>query len=157
MAKFSVFLVIVLVALNACSRQEKKENVVSHSTSKKTDSTQIDLRAIEIAEVVLNLPDVMRFSKLSLMEKYGKLSVFFVNDSLQFSKSIIRQKGRPLEILPSRDMAGRPCYVFKEINIRNKTAEVLMYFDITGLMASGMLEYINGKWVPATDFRVGVR
>jgi hypothetical protein len=157
MGKSTLFLLVILATINACSRPEVKQNVGLHSMSNITDSVAIDSSVIDVAEVVLNLPDVMRFSKLTLMEEYGKLSVFFVADSLQFSKSIIRQNGRVVEILQSREAGGRPCYVFKKITIRDKTAEVLMYFDITGLIAFGKLEFMNGKWIPATDFRVGVR
>jgi hypothetical protein len=71
----------------------------------------------------------------------------------------IIQRGKPLRIVHSADSITEdiPCYIFDKIEVQGDSAYIRVTFDITGTIALGNLNYINGHWVPDKEFKVGVR
>ncbi|HEX5170896.1 MAG TPA: hypothetical protein VFW11_17095 [Cyclobacteriaceae bacterium] len=119
-----------------------------------------DERKIQLVENIMNLPDVIRFSKLEFIRKrYGKIYVLIKDDEGVNNVSPIMQNGHWLNALSSSDSVAdtKPCYVFDKIELRDNAAHVRMAFDITGAFVIGNLNYIDERWVPDDEFMVGVR
>lgn len=153
---------IVLLNLLACFNQKNKaskQTTATDSIPVKVHS-QLNAKKIELIETVLNLPDVIRFSKLEFIrKKYDE--VYILLEGIEDTGSIpsIRQSGKSLAVVYSMDsiIQNKPCYVFDKIEIQGDSAYVRMTFDITGAIAFGNLKYTGRHWVPDKNFMVGVR
>jgi hypothetical protein len=146
-----MLLVIVTLFSSACSQNRTKEGAAQ-------DSVVIDLKLAELVQTVLNLPAVVKYSKLDLIRReYQKVYVSFDSAALKPDTSIIYQKGLPLEVIKLKQDFEGPCYVFEKIVIHENTAYVSLYFKVTGFISSGKLTYANGKWIPDKNFTIGYR
>lgn len=155
--------IVLIFNLIGCSNHKSNPNNLSPSqvTPIKAQSNSLDKKKIQLIETVLNLPGVIKFSKLEyIRRKYGNVYILIEGNKDKDSISSIVQNGRSLSILRSLDSlraSDHPCYVFEKIDVRNDSAYVRMVFDITGAMAFGNLNYVDGHWVPDPEFIVGVR
>jgi hypothetical protein len=154
-ARFALLLIIA-VASNACSKNKIEQNDKPFFLGQ--DSATVDSKLVELVQTVLNLPSVVRLSKSEFIQKkYDKVFVFFEENGLETVDSIIYQNGFAIEVTHARKPLDVPCYVFKKINIKEDTAYILLYFDITGFTCYGNLNFIDGKWIPDKDFKIGYR
>lgn len=160
--RITLFLAVIL-SLFACfkenSRSDKAVRVDEDSTSSTQAHSDLDEKKLALIETVLNMPDVIRFSKIDLVrKKYGPIYIFIDHVEMKDVTSIV-QNGNPLRVLHSLGSVteGRPCYVFDRIQIYDDSARVRMKFDITGAIAFGKLKYTGQEWVPDKEFLVGVR
>jgi hypothetical protein len=155
------FWLILTLSLTECRKPHEKENELTLPDSLITNSASRNAKTKQLVETILNLPTVVKFSKADfIQEKYGTISIYFMQDTIAANISSILQKGRPLKLqhhLDSINAEERPCYVFKKINIKNDEAYVYMVLDITGAIAYGNLKYIDENWLPDKDFLIGVR
>lgn len=152
----------IVLMLIGCSNHKSSsdQQLPTDLSSTKVHSNLQDERKIELVETILNLPDVIRFSKLEFIrKKYGKIYILLKDDGSMDSVPAIMQNGQLLNILNSSDSIAdnKPCYVFDKIELRDNSAYVRMTFDITGAIAFGNLNYIDKRWVPDNEFMVGVR
>ncbi|QHT67618.1 diacylglycerol kinase family protein [Rhodocytophaga rosea] len=161
--KHSFLTSILIIALGACSQSKVNEQHVNDSINSRSDSAvtrdnsiSSDFKKKQLIETVLNIPDVIRFAKFeNLKNKYG--SIFIYIDQLP-SEDIhfpIIQAGYSLQVLNTNPTPDKPCYIFKIIDYTENAAKVLVTLDMTGLMASGQLIYIDGRWIPDKNFIVG--
>ena len=130
------------------------------SASENVPSNLQNERKIELIETILNMPAVMRFSKLEFIRKeYDEISILAKDYEIIDKGPSIRQNGQSLNVLSSADSIpdNKPCYVFDKLELHGNAAYVRMTFDITGAIAYGQLNYIDGRWIPDGDFTVGVR
>src|SRR3970040_1992414 len=132
-----MYLCIVLIFnLIGCSNQKSNpdKQLPTDLSSVKAHSIFLDRKKVQLVETVLNLPDVIRFSKLEFIrKKYGKVYIFIGDNEGADSTPPIMQNGHSLSVLSSLDSITdtKPCYVFDKIEIRGDTASVRMRFDIT--------------------------
>ncbi|HEY5746009.1 MAG TPA: hypothetical protein VIU12_08040 [Chryseolinea sp.] len=129
------------------------EKLINNSASREREKGAI--------ETVLNMPDLIKFSKMAFVrERHKTVYLFIKPDPLTHSNALILQNDIPLSIVHSIDSLNTeetPCYVVKELSISGDEADILVLFDYTGAMAYGKLLYMKNKWVPDPEFIVGVR
>lgn len=153
----SVLLIVILAMSVTCSNK-KKEQISNDLALSNHDLVNSESKLTQLAQTVLNLPSVVKLSKSKFIQrKYGNIFVFFDENKLAASDSVIQQNGIRLKISKERKTEEEPCYIFKKIDIQGDTASVLLHFDITGFICYGELKYVNNKWVPDEDFKVGFR
>lgn len=154
-------LCLVLILIGCSNRKSNPdEQLPTDLSAIEAHANLPDKKKVELIETVLNLPDVIRFSKLEFIrKKYGKIYIFLKDDEGMDSVSPIMQKGQLLNVLINSDSItdNKPCYVFDKIELQGDSAYVRMTFDITGAIAFGNLNYIDEHWVPDDEFMVGVR
>lgn len=133
------------------------KQAVKHFFEKALEEWKKD-RLSDLIHAVLNLSGVIKLSKSELVQrKYGKVFLFFEDNALKPEDSIIYQNGVALEVNNAREPSDKPHYVFKKIDIHENTAYVLVELDVTGFVCFGNLNYVDGKWIPDHEFRVGYR
>ena len=152
---------ILIIGLTKCGKLQEKEVKSGALETSTADFLVSELATKQLIETVLNLPDVIRFCKVDLIQKkYGAAAIYFEQDSIARDISSIFQNGNSLRLVQSMDTIDseeEPCYVFSKIVIDNNDAYVYMTFDITGAIAYGNLKWIDGQWLPTQEFLVGVR
>ena len=159
--RVALYLVIIF-GLFACLKENSgSDKAVSAASATFTAEVHPRLHEKEVAliEAILNMPDVIRFSKIDLIrKKYHTVYILLDHPDMKDITSIT-QRGHSLHVLQNHDAVteGRPCYVFDRIEIYNDSARVRMKFDITGAIAFGKSRDTNQKWVPEEEFPVGVR
>jgi hypothetical protein len=152
MKKRIALLLLVAVVSNACSQSSKEKKVALEQGSK-----SVDTKLTELVQTVLDSPGIIKLSKADfLREKYGKIYMFF-DENVPKPNSSIYQKGFVLEAVNSRVTDDIPCYVFEKISIEGDKAYVSLHLDVTGFICYGNLNYVNEKWVPDNDFKIGYR
>jgi len=156
-----VLILNIIGCFNARSSSGDKELLKDLSGNIKDDSSLTDRKKIQLVETVLNLPDVIKFSKLEITrKKHGDIYILLKDDEFKDDVPTIIQQGHQLSVLRSLnsiDASDKPCYVFTRMELKGDTAYVQMIFDTTGLLVFGKLNYIGDHWVPDRDFKVGVR
>jgi hypothetical protein len=155
-----IFLVVVLVAnIVGCFNVKSKGNSTILAEATK-DSALTDKKKIQLIETILNLPEVIKFSKFEIIRRNQiEIHVLLKPDEFD-SIPNITQNGYRLSILHRIDslkMSEQPCYIFPKMEIKGDTADVQMIFDKTGLLAYGKLYYVKDKWELDKKFVVGVR
>lgn len=154
--------VIVILNLFACFDQKSNADKQLAATDSIPTKVQpnLDEKKIKLVETVLNLPGVIRFSKIEFIrKKYGKVYILLEYTGKNDTLPIIMQSGKPLHVLHSADSITEdtPCYIFEKMEILGDSAYIRMKFDITGAMAFGSLKYTDRQWVPDKEFLAGVR
>ncbi len=156
-----IFLIIILGFNIGCFKINTSDyREYPKDLGKTQDISLSDKKKAQLIETVLNLPSVIKFSKLKLIqEKYNNVYIILKRSDFNDSIPPIMQNGNRLMVLNSLDSLNTeevPCYLFK-MDIKNDTAFVNLFFGITGALAYGNLNYIKGHWVPDKNFVVGVR
>ena len=158
--KMCLYLILVF-NIDGCSNfkstsDEAPKDLISNV---KGDSSLID-KKVKLIETVLNLPGVIKFSKIKFIgEKFDSVFILLKDSEFKDNTPSIVQDGYRLSVLHnlgSLDTTEQPCYIFN-MEFKGDTASVQMTFDITGAIAVGKLNYIKGHWVPDSEFKVGVR
>jgi hypothetical protein len=154
-----VVIIILIVVSNACSQNNKRNEEKSIlNLASEQDSIAMDLKLAELLQQVLDLPFVVRYSKIDLIRgEHEEVYISFDENVLKTNSLSINQNGYGLKVINHNEIYDKPCYLFKTIEIRDSTAYVSLDFDITGFTCAGNLNFVNGKWVPDKDFRVGYR
>lgn len=156
--KIGIFIICIL-AFVACSNVKKKEDVKNLSSKNTEIQSTIDRKKIALIEAVVNLPDVLKYSKVKDARKKNIKFYLFEDELSKSSNSVITQYGDTLAILEfnkKNEISKVPTYHFEEVKIDNGNASVKMFFN-NGLFAVGQLSYQNGNWKPNNDFRIGFR
>jgi hypothetical protein len=119
----------------------------------------VDQKKIDLVETVLNLPKVIKFSKVEQLRNNHK-TIYIYFDRNEFkSIPMIVQEGRRLTVLKKLDSLNNEkvaCYRFR-IKLNHTTAVVQLSMEVTGAIAYGNLNYIDGHWEPDKNFVVGVK
>lgn len=155
-ARFSLIVLMFSVSIG-CSknRVEQRDDTMMVA---KDDSAIVDSRLNELVQTILNLPGVVKYSKVEFIrEEYDEIFVRFDPPSPTFGDSVILQKTFSLKVIKDVVSPNKPCYVFKKIDIQGNNAYVLLHFDITGFICRGTLNYVEGKWMPDKTFKIGYR
>lgn len=140
-----------------CSKNRVEQRVDTMMLAK-NDPAIVDSRADELVKTILNLPGVVKYSKVEfIQEEYDEIFVRFDPPSPTFGDSVIFQNTFSLKVIKDIAPPNKPCYVFKKIDIQGNTAYVVLHFDITGFVCHGTLNYVEGKWMPDKTFKVGYR
>ena len=161
--KTHLIAVIVINLLGCLNIKTKEINKLSSDSTmdRKVDSILIDRKKIQLIENILNLPDVIKFSKLEFIrKKYHSIFIVLKGNEFRGSRPRIIQNGYELGVLHSSDSlhtTGQPCYVFTRLEVKGDTAYVQMILDITGTLVFGKLIYSGDRWVPDREFVIGVR
>ena len=156
-----MWLYLVLILIGCSNQRSNSDNQLPIDLSAaKVHSNLLDEKKISLIETVLNMPDVVRFSKLEFIrKKYGKIYILLKDEESMDDAPPIMQNGQLLSVLNSPDSIAdnKACYVFENIELGDDAASVRMTFDITGAIAFGNLNYIDEHWVSDDEFMVGVR
>lgn len=155
------FWLILIIVLAECGNPQRRESKLTVAASGISHSPSIEEKTKQLVETILNLPGVLKFSKVDLIQKtYDTIYIHFTQNATVKSSFPISVKGKQLTLLHnlgSIKTEEKPCYIFTEIKIKNNDAYAYMIFDITGAIAYGNLKYTNGKWLPVKEFVTGVR
>jgi hypothetical protein len=152
--KRNFFIVAAFFFLGCVGKgQVSTESQSIDSLTNRQDATP---RCVSLIETVLNLPDLIRFSKLDLVkEKHDK--IFVAVDGCEGIPPI-KQNGKALGILKIDSVdTDLPVYLFQKLEIHGDSAYVLVLFTYTNATAIGNLKFDNGNWVPEKNFLIGVR
>lgn len=158
----SALFVALLIIVHSCSSQDSDAtdgNTAETTIARKDEG--ITPAEVQLIEVILNMPDLIRFSRLDAIgNQHGSIKVFVPKYAQQDTIIRVQQNGQDLELYSetdSLDLASKPWYVFEELEIHGDSAYVRVSLDISGAIAFGSLHRANGRWIADSDFRVGVR
>jgi hypothetical protein len=150
---------LLMFAATGCFFNTKSETKKTTGNEVLIQADSMDRKKAALIESVLNLPEVIKFSKIKLIkEKRQHVYILLKGDEFSGPVPRLAQDGYPLTILHSTDSltSDEPYYRFS-MQVKDNTAYVNLFFEITGAVASGNLTYRDGRWTPDKDFRTGVR
>jgi len=150
----------LLFSILGCNIIKANDKKLSKHFSQVKEDSSLNSKKVRLIQTVLNLPGVLRYSKVKLYRK-NKKNIYLLLQANEFNNSIpsIFQDGYPIIILHKLDSLSHeklPCYHIK-IEITGDKAFVNLFFDITGAVAYGNLNYTDGSWIPDEKFVIGVR
>jgi hypothetical protein len=128
----------------------------------KNDDNQLNNNTenkFKLIKTVLNHPVIIKYSKIELIKKNFK-NIYLLNNLELNQNSIILVGDTKISLLDENskiNFESYPCYFFERLEINEKEANVLMFFDITGAFAEGKFYLFNGEWIPSDNFKIGVR
>ena len=156
--KICVYLVLLL-NISGCNNVKSDKELSKDLSYIKQDSS-LDRKKVQLIETVLNLPGVVRFSKVKFFRMDNKkIYILLKENEFEDDISSIIQDGQQISVLHSLDSLNTeefPCYRFK-MELKGDKAFVNLFFEVTGAIAYGNLNYTDGHWVPDEKFIVGVR
>jgi hypothetical protein len=148
----AAFCFLSCVGKNQVSNSSNENHLDSLSSRQDTTIN----KCVSLVETVLNLPDLIRFSKLDLVkEEHSK--IFVAVDGCGKIPPIA-QNGKMLDVLGTDSVdVDLPVYLFQKFEIHGDSAYVLVLFTYTNATAIGSLKFDNSHWVPDKNFLIGVR
>jgi hypothetical protein len=155
------FTIGFLVFLSCIQKRDKKELNEIAITGDLTRADTLCLEKKKLVETVLNLPDVVRYSRLRNVRKaFDTIYIIFNNDDIDCVLTPYIQQGDTLKVINETDSINtieNPVYELIKINIIGNSAYVHLEFDISGAIAFGSLTRLYEEWVPDSTFVTGVR
>lgn len=136
-------------------------NGVKNKTIQNTQQDDSSIKSkLDIIETVVNQPDVIQHSGIKVKDSKDVKYYIFENEISKSEYQGVKMKnGYELLVLnftQKDSISNYRCYHFDEINIKNKSAFVRMFYP-NGLIAMGNLNQKDGNWYLSNDFKVGFR
>ncbi len=157
--KMCLYLVF-LFNIGSCNNIKSDDKQRSMDLSQIKEDSSVNRKKVQLIEKVLNLPHVLEFCKVKFfIENNKKIYILLKESEFKDGNPSITQNGYQVSILHSLDSLDTeelPFYRFK-MELKGDQAFVSLFFEITGAIASGNLNYRDGHWVPDEKFSVGVK
>lgn len=138
------------LCLMACKVKTEKIKEVSEVTKEE-----------KLLTTILNLPKVLKFSKISLIEQHFSSIELIIEKENNYSFSNnLKQGNLHIKIVQNKSLIQtkkEPCYVIEKLEFNDDMVNVLIFLDLTGLVIDGQFSFIKGEWVPDENLIIGVR